>query len=502
MLSTLDMQRTLQRWAQRLLLITGLTGSALIAMPTQASVYGALYEVGNLTATTGNGANTESVLTYVPGEDGFIAITYNVAGETEWWTSDSYGITWTRSTTNPLEAYDCSKPGRHGIHTYDGSVYIGIGCAAGPTVFEITGLDSVELQHVTVTDNVGVENYPTAAVVNGNLYMFYNGGYAEYDGITWTDIETAANQPNDAPLEASRRVGDVVYLTFNGQVASFDGTSYEVIGDEYLENITVNDNNNLPAIEYFNNMVYVGNQDFDNGATLFKHDPTDSAADTSNWDVVTELDSDNTIINKMLLSSSFGGDRYMVYFTANHTEGVNIFAMDEAETMTELVDAGLGGTNPENNSEVISAIRRTVVDRGIGKDVMLFSTQNTTDETKVFILVLGERFAFTPLAQDSTPSTTTRTATLQEGTRYRVVVPASKVKAGDKYTLYVEGEAVDTVTARSKRALTLRYKGAANLAAEDTFTVQVGRKMSYGRGDDQVLSRNQVLGNEVTVTVE
>lgn len=474
----------------------------VVAAPSQASVYGALYEVGNLTATSGNGSNTEAVLTYVAGEDGFIAITTNLDGETEWWTSDKFGITWTRSTVNPLEDYDCTQPGRHGIHTYNGGVYFGATCADGPTVFKLTGLESVEVQHTLVTDNELAVNYPTAAVVGDNLYMFFNGGYAEYDGTTWTDVTDAANQPNDAPLEASHQVDGVVYLAFNGTVASFDGSSYEIIGEEFLEGVTTSDNNNLPAIEYFNDLVYVGNQDFDNGATLFKRDPADTSVDPTAWDVVTDLASANTIINKMLLSSSFGGDRYLVYFTANQTEGVNIFAMDESETMTDLVDAGLGGTNPENNAEVISAIRRTINDRGTPRDVMLFSTQNYTDQTKVFVLVLGERFAFTPLGTTSAPSSAERVDTVNEGKRYRVVVPASKVKAGDKYTLYVDGEIVDTVTAQSKRALTLRYKASRLLEVDDSFTVQVGRQLSYGKGANQMISRNVVKGAEVTVTVQ
>lgn len=484
----------------RLALTAGLAGSSLLAIPVSASVYGALYEVGNLTADTDNGSNTEAVLTYVSSEDGFIAMTTNISGETEWWTSDVYGITWTRSTTNPLDDYDCLQPGRHGIHTYADGVYFGAECAAGATVFEVTGLESVELEHVATSTNSLATNYPAAAVVGDNLYMFYNGGYSEFDGITWIDVEDAANQPNDAPLEASSQVAGSIYLAFNGTVASFDGSSYEIVGDEFLEGVTTNDNNNLPAIEYYNDTIYVGNQDVNNGATLFKRDPTDTTVDISHWEVVSELDSDNIIINKMLLSSSFGGDRYLVYFTANHTEGVNIFAMDETETMTDLVDAGLGGTDPENNAEVISAIRRTITDRGTPRSVMLFSTQNTIDQTKIFVLAVGESFAFTPLARFS-PSSTNRTDTVHEGKRYRVTVPASKVKIGDKFTLYVDGEAVDTVTAERKRALTLRYKGSRNLEVDDTFIVQVGRQMSYGRGATQMVSRNEVMGNEVTVTV-
>lgn len=487
---------------QKILLGLSLATSSLMALPSSASVYGALYEVGNLTAATGNGINTEAVLTYVNSEDGFIAITTNDGGETEWWTSNQYGTSWTQSTTNPLDDYDCTQPGRHGIHTYQNAVYFGADCADGAQVFKVTGLNSVELEHTLVTDNTNANNYPTAAEVGRNLYFFYQGGYTQFDGSSWTDVEDAANQPNDAPLEASRQADGVVYLSFNGTVASFDGSSYEIMGDEYLEGVTVNNNNNLPSIEYFNDQLYVGNQDFDNGATLFKRDPADSTVDISHWDIVTDLTASNQIINKMLLSSTFGDDQYLVYFTSNHTDGVNVTAMDQDEVTTELIDAGLGGTNPENNSEVISAIRRSIIDRGTRKDVMLFSTQNTTDQTKIYILVVGERFAFTPTSRFRSPSTGTLVDHVQLGTRYRVVVPATKVKAGDRYTLYVEGEAVDTVTARSKRALTLRYKGSQQLATGDTFTVQVGRKMSYGKNDDQVVSTNEVMGEEVTVTVQ
>lgn len=471
------------------------------ALPSQAStVYGALYEVGHLTADTGNGSNTESVLTYVAADDGFIAITTNDGGETEWWTSDQYGLKWSRSTSNPLADYDCVQPGRHGIHTYGSEVYFGANCTAGPTVFKITGLESVEVEHTLSTDSEIADNYPTAAAVNGNLYMFFNGGYSEFNGTTWADVTDAANQPNDVPLEASRQVDGHVYLAFNGQIATFDGNSYEIIGNEWLEEITVNNNNNLPAIEHYNGYVYVGNQDMDNGATLFKRDPADSSESINNWDVVANLDADNTIVNKMLRSASLSGDRYLVYFTSNHTEGVNIFAMDESETMTELIDAGLGGTDPANNSEVISAIRRTVNDRGTRREVMLFSTQNTTDETKVFALIMGEDFSFTPLARFSPSSSTSYR--INEGKTFRTTVPARKVKAGDVFTLYINGEAIKTVTARKKSALRLRYKGSRSLEVGDTFTAQVGRQMSYGRGDDQIVSNNELLGREVTVTVE
>lgn len=471
------------------------------ALPSHAStVYGALYEVGNLTADTGNGANTEAVLTYVEADDGFIAITTSDGGETEWWTSDENGLKWNRSTSNPLADYDCVQPGRHGIHTYGSEVYFGANCADGATVFKITGLESVDVEHTLSSDNELAVNYPTAATLNGNLYMFFNGGYSEFDGTTWTDVTDATNQPNDAPLEASRQVDGQVYLAFNGQIAAFDGESYEIIGDEWLEGITTNNNNNLPAIEQYNGYVYVGNQDMDNGATLFKQDPEDTSKDINNWDVVANLDADNTIINKMLRSASLSGDRYLVYFTSNHTEGVNIFAMDEAETMTELIDAGLGGTDPENNSEVISAIRRTVNDRGTPREVMLFSTQNTTDETKVFALIMGEDFAFSPLARFS-PSSSTNYR-INEGKTFRTTIPAKKVKAGDVFTLYINDEAVKTVTVRKKSAIHLRYKGSRALEAGDTFTAQVGRQMSYGQGEDQVLSNNEVLGREVTVTVE
>jgi hypothetical protein len=384
-------------------------------------------------------------------------------------------------------------------------VYFGAACADGPTVFEITGLESVELEHVYSDDTALAVNYPTAAVLDNSLYMFFNGGYSMYDGSTWTDVTDAANQPNDVPLEASRQVGDVVYLAFNGTVAAFDGSSYEILGDEYLDEITDDNehNYNLPAIQYFNDTIYVGNQDTANGASVFKRDPTDTTTATNNWDVVTQLDSDNTIINKMLLSSSFGGNRYLVYFTANQAEGVNMFAMDESETMTELVDAGLGGTNPENNTEVISVIRRTVTDRGTPREVLVFSTQNTTDQTKIFVLVMGDSFAFTPLARSSAAGAgTEHTDTVATSQRYRVVVPANKVKAGDKFTLYVDDEVVDTVTAKAKRALTLRYKASRLLAAGDSFTVQVGHQLSYGKGNNQVLSRNVVKGNSVIVTVK
>lgn len=481
------------------ILLASLLGLAA-ALPSSASVYGALYEVGNLTADTGNGLNYESILTYYHNEKEFVAITSNDGGETEWWTSDQYGLNWTRSTVNPLADYDCTQPGRHSIHTFQGEVYFGAQCADGAYIFKLTGTEAVSIEHI----NLLADNYPTTSIYDGKMYFFYDGGYTEFDGTTWTDVTTATNQPTGAPLEASRPYDGGIWLAFtSGEVMQFDGSAYTLMGDDYLEHITSTGGleYNLPAVEAAFDTVYVGNQDFTNGATLFKHDALDDDSDGELWEEVTTLDPDNTIINKMQLTQNLSGDRYLVYFTANGTEGVNIFAMDQAETMTELIDAGLGGTDAAHNTEVIDVIGRNIVDSDATRHMLFFSTQNRTDETKIYAMIVGDSLAFTPYGGHIL-SAKNSNATVTEGQMLRVRIPARKVKKGDVYSLWVDGEKVMETTAKHKSSLLLKYKGAQNLASGTEFNIQVGRRISYGRGDNSLLSRNTVKGNEVTVIVE
>lgn len=463
-----------------------------------ASVYGSLYEVGNLTSATIPGNNFESVLTYHPASDGFIAITTVESGEVEWWTSNALGTAWTLSETNPLSEYNCLQPGRHGTHVFEDQVYFTAACEDGAYVFKLTGTESVELLHSITT----APGYPTTTDLNGTLYFFFNGGFTSFDGSSWTDVTTAANQPEGVPLEASIEDDGVLYLAFTtGEVASFDGASYTILNDPS------DGMGSLPSIEVFNDTIYVGNSvaaDEGEGAQLFKYDVDDVDADGELWEEVTQLDSENTIINKMQISQSFDGNRYLVYFTSNGTEGTNIVAMDEDEQMIDLVDAGLGGTNPENNQEVVDVVRRDVTVDDVTHHVMLFSTQNYDDETKVFILELGDDFAYTPLDGHFVSAKKKNKADihLSEGSVLKVKVPKKKVSKGDVFTLWIDGEKVFSKTAKTGSSLTLRYKAAKKLDSGDTFTLQVGRRMSYGTGKSQVLARNTILGDELLVKVD
>lgn len=457
-----------------------------------ASVYGALYEVGNLTSATVPGSNFESVMMYYPAADGFIGITTSDGGNAEWWTSDTYGTTWSVSATNPLTDDNCTQPGRHGTHVYNEEVYFTAACAAGANIYKLTGIDSAELLH----SNAATVGYPTTADFNDTLYFFYNGGFTSFDGTTWSDVTTAANQPEGAPFEASIVSDGVIYLAFStGEVASFDGTAYTIMNEGQ------NLGNGLAGVEVFNDTIYVGNSmaGSEEGASLYKYDAT-----TAVWEEVTQFDSDNRIVNKMQLSPMFGSNQYLVVFVANGVEGVNIFAVDEDDNISELIDAGLGGTDPENNTEVVDVVRRDITVGSTTYRVMLFSTQNRNDETKVFILNLGDDFAFTPTDTHVSAKNKKQKADvhLSEGSVLKVRVPKKKVNKGDVFTLWVDGEKVTTKTAKGKGVVTLRYKAAKKLDSGDTFTLQAGRRMSYGVGNAQLLARNTILGGELTVQVD
>ena len=478
---------------------------ALLGRSAQAaSVYGSLYEVGNLQSASIPGDNFESIIMYYPGEDGFVAVTTSQTGESEWYTSDAYGTVWTLTETSPLDAYDCRQPGRHGIHVFEEEVYFSMACGDGGAIFKLTGQESAELVH-QYADGAG---YPVVAEYDGKLYYFFDGGFSVWDGASWTDTTTTANQPAGVPLEIATEFEDLMWLAFTtGEVATFDGTSYTIIGESYLEADGVElrpGNANLPSIESFNDTVYVGNQDFLDGATLFKYDRDDVDEDEDLWEEVLDLDSDNSIINKMVVSQSFDGNQYLIIFVTNATEGVNILAMDEDENVVELIDAGLGGTNPENNTEVVDVIRRTVTVDGESHRVMLFSSQNDNDETKIFVLTLGDDFAYTPTDEHfvSAKKKQKTDVHLSEGSVLKVKVPKKKVNTGDVFSLWVDGEKVFTKTAKNGNTITLRYKASQKLDSGDTFTIQVGRKMSYGTGKTRVLARNTILGDELTVEVD
>ena len=253
-------------------------------------------------------------------------------------------------------------------------------------------------------------------------------------------------------------------------------------------------------MEVFNDTVYVGNSmaGSETGASLYKYDVA-----SATWVEVTQFDSDNRIVNKMQLSPTFGSNQFLIVFVANGVEGVNIFAVDQDDNIIELIDAGLGGTDPENNTEVVDVIRRDVTVGSTTYQVMLFSTQNRDDETKVFILTLGDDFAFTPTdTHVSAKNKKKADVHLSEGSVLKVRVPKKKVSKGDVFTLWVDGEKVATKTAKGKGVVTLRYKAAKKLDSGDTFQLQIGRRMSYGTGDAQLLARNIILGDELTVQID
>lgn len=480
----------------------GLLGLASVVSAADASVYGALYQTAHLEAT--DGSNKESIVTYLPGTDGFIAITTNDTGS-EWWTSDELGLTWTMSETNPIGDLDCSQIGRHSVVITDDASYFGADCDTGPSIIKITGLGSAEVIHSNTLTTAG---YPTATVLGDQIYMFFNGGYTMCESDVCEDSMDAVGQPDAVPLEAAV-MDEVAYLPFNnGTVTTFDGTSYTEIGNEYLEGLEAGCNCNLPAVGINNGTVYVGNQDFDNGATLFQYDPDDADGDGELWEVAEELSSSDTIINKMQKSQEIDDSNYLVFYTANGDTGTGIYALDEDGNTFSLIDSGLGGENPTNNMEVVSIVNRTVDDNGTSKKIMLFATQNYTDQTKIFVLNLDADLAV-DVTTDSVVTTSTdrvaqavTVAAIAEGTVLRVRIPKSQVNKGDVFLLYVNGEKVDRVKATSKSAVTLKYAGAKNLPSGTKMKVKVGVRRAYGTGAAQLRSENIIKGARASVKIK
>lgn len=525
------------------LLLSTVPALAEDAASTKTSVYGALFQVGHLADSSAsvsatepqpqpqpnqtpmpqNEGNTESVLMYYPDSDGFIAVTTNNAGA-QWWTSDKFGMNWTQAETNPLTSYGCTQAGRHSVELFNGNVYFGASCETGALLFKVTSLTTVELVHtLSVTGQNGMaQGFPTASVVNDTLVEFFNGGYSKSsDGTTWTDVTNAKNQPDSqsVPLEVSTEHDKIIDVAFTtGQVATLDITTdtYTIIGEDYLENLdptTQQGSANLPAIEYYNGTIWVGNQDMENGASIFKNDATDSDGDGNLWPEVKQLDVDDMIVNKMELSNKINGTNYLVYFTSNAKKGTNIVGIDADGNFINVVNSGLGGENPENNTEVVSLVERKVTAAGQKLNIMLFGTQNKTDQTKIFALQLADDLAISPSdeAVVSTPSEVELSAhRLQatavyttEGEPFKMQVDATQVNKGDVFTLFVDGKKVQRKKATNGKALILTYTGAKNLETGDTFTVQVGRKLAYGtKKSGRVLSRNIVKGETLEVTVK
>ncbi len=540
----------------------------LAGMPAFAadqSVYGALYQAGHLEGESS--ANGESVMLYYPEEDGFIALTTNDDGA-EWWTSDALGLNWSRldAADNPLTDYSCRQPGRHAAVLFNGTYYFGASCTEGGSVFKLTGIDSAERVHVKLDQSEGTSfgsavadgnnpppgddgedldgnpnngdqpggdqpnggevsgGYPTATVLNDVLYLFYQGGYTQCgtDDVC-VDVEDAANQPSDVPLEVSAETDGLIYAAFtDGSVLSFDGTGYETIGQ--VEGVT-----NLPAIEVYNGDIYVG--DLNNeGASLYRYNE-----ETGEFDVVLTLESDDTIVNKMQLSDEIDGKTYLTFYTANAEVGSRILAVDENGDVIQLVDSGLGGENPENNAEVVSIVNRTVMDGTVEKQIQLFGTKNDTDQTKVFVLNMGteldvpitsDSVVVPPVKNDEDEETVDEgdevvegqalfalhkvqkkgkakgKVKLTRGQALKVIIKRSQVYAGDKFSLWINGKEVTSKSAKKRTAITLMYKKTSKYKAGKTIEVQVGVQRAYGQGDDRQVSSNVILSNVQKVTIK
>lgn len=336
--------------------------------------------------------------------------------------------------------------------------------------------------------------YPTGTILNDKIYMFFDGGFTAFDGTTWIDTIDAVGQVSGVPLETSSEQDGYIYLAqTSGEVQKFDTFSYVNIGENFLEGLDSNPEHNLPAVEVYNNTVYVGNQDFTNGASLFRY------VDDMNWEEVVNLPAEDRIINKMQLSDEIDGSPYLVFYTSNADTGTNIYAIDEEDNLIQLIDSGLGGTNPANNSEVVSIVNRTVTDGSTNKQVMLFATQNQVDQTKIFVMNLDDDLAID--AASAAIISAAKKAYTQAGRTFIYKISKAKVKKGATYSLWVKGKKIDQKIAKTKKKITLRYKGAKNKTAGDTFSVRIGVKYAYGQGEDQVKANNIIKGQSLKVTV-
>ncbi len=500
--------------------------SAAQAVTPLQSLYGALYYGDNLSATSG--ANSESILLSAPDGDGFIAITTNNSGA-EWWTSDPLGLEWTLSESNPLEEYNCRQPGRHSAVEFAGDAYFGAACDAGAYIFKVTGLETIE--EITLVETVlegaafgdpppegdsppegdgpggdpGCTQFPTATVLGDSLYMFCNNAFVEYDGTTATYITDAVNQGDGVPLEASTGIDGSVYLAGTGNnVTSFNGTGYEFIG-------TVDEASLLPAVGAFNGSVYVGDLDNENGAAIYKLN-----AD-SEFDLLFQLDVDDGIINKMQPTDD---GEHLVFYTAN-TNGTNIFAINTDDELVTLVGGGLGGDDPGNNSEVVSILSATVTDGKENKKIMLFGTQNNTDETKIFILNVEEDLAIEmtksllagPAAKSLLPkkknddeksvtAVKKKKASLRRGQKVKVQIKKKFITKGDKLQLLINGTAVKTVTVKKKKKVTITFRIGKAYKSKKNISVSVAVNRKYGSGEQLQLSTNSLAGKSIKLKLK
>jgi hypothetical protein len=423
-----------------------------------------------------------------------------------------------------LEDYSCTQVGRHSIALFRDEVYFGYNCSGGALVLRLEEGDGSGASDATVvfdsaeafdtgliSEEIG--GFPTAAVLDGNLYMFANGVVLRSeDGETWESV-TIADLPASVPLEATRQVEDddgnsVIYLPFvTGQVYEFDGETITLIGEDYLgETSNVS---NLPSIGYLAGAVYVGNANMTDGAKLKQWDGEGATTWTDVVDYATE-DSNNVIINKMLNSQKFSSDRYLVFFTANGSTGVEVASVDADGNYLQLIDDGLGGTDSSNNSEVLTAIRQDTAGTPSSQPVILFSTKpvdTAISETKIYILQMSTKFAANPALNYFNEDVEfaraalsgrallkkDRVGELTEGEELIIHLPRKAVKRGYRYYLYVDGEEVYMGTA-TRGKLTLTYEDAAELEEGDTFSIRIGTEPAYGPAGDKLYSTKTVKG--------
>ncbi|MBI2415242.1 MAG: hypothetical protein HYV33_01100 [Candidatus Kerfeldbacteria bacterium] len=512
-----------------------------------STVFGALYEVAHLEASVG--ANTESVLGFIPDQAGFFAYTTNSDSAELWVAEDALGLEWAQADTNPLAEHTCGQIGRHTMLMYNNATYFAANCEDGNHVFQQTDLTSATIVHTNLTEDSNDQqptaaiqegeplppppdqqnpdqpdqgnnmntSYPTAAVVgtedNQQLVMFFTGGVSLWDGTTWSDRTDLPGQPTGVPLEASQPdPNGLIYLAFtSGEVMSFDGATYVTIGEGYLEDISGEQTMgyNLPAVAVFNNHVYVGNQDVDNGASVFAYD---LAATEPTWEEIVQLESSDEIINKMTLSHTFGTDRqYLALFTSNGEFGTRTLALNTDNELMQLIDSGLGGGADER--EVVSVANRTITDNGKNKKVLLFGTQNSTDQSRIYVLHLDEQLPIEPTEETtilSAPKTNavlslfaskTKTVTAK-GEVFRLKVSSKSISKGDQLILYINDKEVDRIKVKDVAAAVLKYKGARKLKVGDTFTVSLGRRAAYGTAAEQQLASNIVEGSTMKVKVK
>lgn len=536
-----------------------------------STLYGSLYEVAELESAPGEvtpgdnrSGNYESVVMAVKDYSGsttlkrFLAVTHNDVGGVDLFYSDEYALNWEEIDLvikeNNEEIQDevrCTNVGRHSLQLFNEDVYFSFHCTPYPLIIRVqdgttdTGGEpwfEVVYNDDTTSGGLGVGAAPTAANIGQYLYFFMNQDVIRSsDGENWEEV-TPVNYPTGSPLEASRSLIDVegekyIILPFgNGEVYKFYGTdaslpSMTLIGSGFLNDSHAK---NLPSTGVFQGEAYVGSQNSDDGARLSKWD----GEGTTTWtDVVdySSVDPNNTIINKMVNTQNFNNDRYLIFFTANQTDGTEVSAVDKTGSLVQLVDNGLGGTDSDNNNEVVSAIKQTTMGTTDDQPIVIFATQaldTTVSETKIFLLQLSTMYATNPALDyfnedvDFGSSATitgfgvaaktknkNRVALLSEGEVLTVTVPKKKVRDGYRYFLQVKQleedtsttssswTTVDSATGEKNSPVQLEYTGAQNKSAGDKFHIRILTQTAYGPEGDRVLATKKHAGNARLVKV-